>query len=292
MMMKLQMVQDRFTVRDRFSKRRAAGMYKDIMIKQIGVVRVSILDPPEMPLTGLPSVVRVFPGYADALLRLEEHSHYWVLTWFDQARRDVLKTIPWRINPNLPEFGVFGLRSPARPNPVGLSLVRLEKVEGSTLYVTGLDAVDGTPVIDIKPYFENDIVFSARTPHMQPARREILQEIFFKQAMAYHQEECSGLHLAVRMAMLAEENFGHISAPDLMVTVNGSACLADTLQGLTRARLANPPRFQYQYNESLRQSTWVKDGRTLNITSRCRLWPDDFWYAEDKEIFEVSLVGS
>jgi len=248
MMMKLQLVQDRPI------KRRAARMYENIVIKPIGVVRVSILDPAEMPLTGHPAVVRVFPGYADALLRLEEHSHYWVLTWFDQARRDVLKTIPWRVNPNLPEYGVFGLRSPARPNPVGLSLVRLEKVEGSTLYVTGLDAVDGTPVIDIKPYFENDIVFSARTPHMQPARREILQEILFKQAMTYHQEECSDLHLAVRMAMLA-----------------------------------NPPRFKFQPDASLRQSTWVKEGRTLIVTSRCRLWPDDFWYAEDKEIFDISL---
>ncbi len=283
MTMKLQMAQDRSI------KRRVDRMQPGIDIKPIGIVRVSILDPVEMPLTGHPSVVRVFPGYKDALLRLEEHSHYWVLTWFDQARRDVLKTIPRRINPNLPEFGVFGLRSPGRPNPVGLSLVRLEKVEGSTLYVTGLDAVDGTPVIDIKPYFENDIVFSARTPHMHPARREILQEILFKQAMAYHQEECSDLHLAVRMTMLAEETFGHISAPDLMVTVNGSACLADTLQGLTRARLANPPRFKFQPAETLRRSTWFKDGRTLCVTSRCRLWPDDFWYAEDNEIFDISL---
>jgi tRNA (Thr-GGU) A37 N-methylase len=60
------------------------------------------------------------------------------------------------------------LRAPARPNPLGLSLVRLEAREGNILRVSGLDAVDGTPILDIKSYFENDIIFSPLTPYIRP----------------------------------------------------------------------------------------------------------------------------
>lgn len=264
-------------------------MLQEINIKSIGVVQAPYVDLAEAPVLGYRAVVEVFPDYADALLRIAEHSHLWILTWFHRAQRDVLTTVPGRINPNLPEYGVFGLRCPVRPNPVGLSLVQLEQVEGHMLYVTGLDAIDGTPVIDIKPYFENDIVFSARTPHMRPLQREMLKEILLKRAVAHHQEECYDLHLAVRMAMLAEENFGHINSPDLHVTVNGSQCLADVLQGLTRARLANPPRFQYHLTDSLGYSEWSLGSKSLSIIVRRRISIENFWQVADNEIFDISF---
>lgn len=73
-----------------------------------------------------------------------------VLTWLDRARRDVLRVHP-RGDPGNPETGVFATRSPDRPNPVGLHRVAVLAVEGLRLHVRGLEALDGTPVIDLKP---------------------------------------------------------------------------------------------------------------------------------------------
>ena len=73
-----------------------------------------------------------------------------VLTWFHQSRRDVLKLHP-RGDPSLPITGVFATRSPDRPNPIGLHRVRVLEVAGSRIKVGPLEAVDGTPIVDIKP---------------------------------------------------------------------------------------------------------------------------------------------
>lgn len=73
-----------------------------------------------------------------------------VLTWLHQGRRDVLSVHP-RGDPNRPRQGVFSTRSQDRPNPIGLHAVTIEGIQGDTLTVRDLEAVDGTPVIDIKP---------------------------------------------------------------------------------------------------------------------------------------------
>jgi len=73
-----------------------------------------------------------------------------VLTWFHQSRRDVLKLHP-RGDPSLPITGVFATRSPDRPNPIGLHRVRVLEVAGSKIRVGPLEAIDGTPIVDIKP---------------------------------------------------------------------------------------------------------------------------------------------
>jgi hypothetical protein len=88
-----------------------------------------------------------------------------------------------------------------------------------------------------------------------------------RQAQAHHQENCQSLFLAVRMALVADEVFGHLNNQNLLVNVTGSACLADTIQGLSRARLANPARFSYQHSVSLQQTIWTLPGRgTLTLT--------------------------
>jgi tRNA-Thr(GGU) m(6)t(6)A37 methyltransferase TsaA len=235
------------------------------------------------------AVIEIFPKYADGLLRIEKNSHLWILTWFHLARRDTLSTVPYRVDPNAPSYGVFALRTPVRPNPVGLSLVHLDKVEGRMLYVTGMDAVNRTSVIDIKPYFENDIVFSPRTPFIKPFKREMLQKHFLKQALTHHQEECPALLMAVRMAVIASEEFGHLNSPDLYVVVEGSPCLADTIQGLSRARLANPPRFEYRPADSLGCTVWRRGGKMLNLSARRRLYKSDFLGLADVDIMEVSM---
>ena len=93
------------------------------------------------------------------LLRIEEHNQLYILYWFHQRdtpkHRDVLKVIPRR-HGETAYRGVFASHSPSRPNPVGLTLVELVSVEGCTLTVKGLDAFEGSPVVDIKPRSSRD----------------------------------------------------------------------------------------------------------------------------------------
>lgn len=264
-------------------------MPEEIVIRPIGVVRSDYLDAGTVQDPQQRAVIEVYPKYEDALQQIEKNSHLWLLTWFHLARRDRLVVSPYRMNPNSPDYGVFALRAPVRPNPVALSLVQLHKTEGMSLYVSGMDAVNGTPVIDIKPYFENDIVFSPRTPNIQPFKREMLQNIFFRQAVTHHQEECPALLMAVRMAVIASERFGHLNSPDLRVMVEGSPCLADTIQGLSRARLANPPRFAYLPADLPGRTVWRCGNETLSITASRRIDMRCFLSLADEDVFEVSI---
>ena len=87
--------------------------------------------------------------YRPALLQIKGREHLWILCWFDRADRSVLKATPPGASE---EKGVFAIRSPDRPNPVSLCMVDLLGVNNGVLTVRGLDAIDGTPVIDIKVY--------------------------------------------------------------------------------------------------------------------------------------------
>jgi tRNA-Thr(GGU) m(6)t(6)A37 methyltransferase TsaA len=94
--------------------------------------------------------IEVDPRWAPALKDVETCSHLVVLYWMDKARRDLALQVPRHYGE---QRGTFALRSPARPNPIAMSVVRLLKVEGTQLLVQGLDCLDNTPLIDIKPYF-------------------------------------------------------------------------------------------------------------------------------------------
>jgi tRNA-Thr(GGU) m(6)t(6)A37 methyltransferase TsaA len=87
--------------------------------------------------------------YRTALWQIEGRKHLWVLCWFDRADRTVLRAVP---PGSSAEKGVFAIRSPDRPNPVSLCMVDLLEVSEGVLKVRGLDALEGTPVIDIKTY--------------------------------------------------------------------------------------------------------------------------------------------
>ena len=94
--------------------------------------------------------IEVDPRWAPGLTKVETLSHIIVLYWMDRSRRDLVLQVPRHYGE---QFGTFALRSPARPNPIALSVARLVKVDGPKLQVVGLDCLDGTPLIDIKPYF-------------------------------------------------------------------------------------------------------------------------------------------
>ncbi|ANZ43209.1 tRNA-Thr(GGU) m(6)t(6)A37 methyltransferase TsaA [Lentzea guizhouensis] len=94
--------------------------------------------------------VVVVPQYARAMAELQAGQEVLLLTWLDRADRAVLAVHP-RDDQDRPETGVFSTRSPDRPNPIGLHRVRIIAVEGQKFQVSGLEAIDGTPVVDVKP---------------------------------------------------------------------------------------------------------------------------------------------
>jgi tRNA-Thr(GGU) m(6)t(6)A37 methyltransferase TsaA len=90
------------------------------------------------------------PRWAAALKGIESCTHIIVLYWMERSRRDLVVQVPRHYGVGR---GTFALRSPARPNPIALSVVQLTKVSGTRLAVVGLDCLDQTPLLDIKPYF-------------------------------------------------------------------------------------------------------------------------------------------
>jgi tRNA-Thr(GGU) m(6)t(6)A37 methyltransferase TsaA len=94
--------------------------------------------------------IEVDSRWAPALKDVESCSHLVVLYWMDRSRRDIVLQVPRHYGQ---QRGTFSLRSPARPNPIAMSVVRLLTVEGPRLSVVGLDCLDGTPLLDLKPYF-------------------------------------------------------------------------------------------------------------------------------------------
>ena len=100
--------------------------------------------------SGAVCTIEVDPRWAPALSGVETCTHLIVLYWMDQARRDLVVQTPAHYGTGR---GTFSLRSPVRPNPIALSVVKLLKIEGGRLEVVGLDCLDGTLLLDIKPYF-------------------------------------------------------------------------------------------------------------------------------------------
>jgi tRNA-Thr(GGU) m(6)t(6)A37 methyltransferase TsaA len=96
------------------------------------------------------STIAIDPVYADAVRDVRPGTELLVLTWLDRAARDVQAVRP-RGEPDRPETGVFSTRSPDRPNPIGLHRVTVLAVDGTRLRVRDLEALDGTPVVDLKP---------------------------------------------------------------------------------------------------------------------------------------------
>jgi tRNA-Thr(GGU) m(6)t(6)A37 methyltransferase TsaA len=128
-------------------------------VHPIGWVESRLVDlhaAPRQGDEGAPDSVLVFrPDVAEGLRDLAVGSEILVLTWLDRARRDVLAVHP-RGNPANPEQGVFSTRSPDRPNPVGLHRVEVLSVEGTRIGVRNLEALDGTPIVDVKPVLSPD----------------------------------------------------------------------------------------------------------------------------------------
>jgi tRNA-Thr(GGU) m(6)t(6)A37 methyltransferase TsaA len=123
-------------------------------LRRIGVVESPLDDPqaaPKQADEGAPRAWLAFePEFAEALADVKSGDRMIVLTWLDRADRDTLSVHP-RDDENNPLTGVFSTRSQDRPNPVGLHEVEVVEVDGTRVLVDQLEAIDGTPVIDLKP---------------------------------------------------------------------------------------------------------------------------------------------
>ena len=126
----------------------------DYTVRPIGVVRSSLADRESAPSQGNEgapdAVIEIHADVAAGLDGIEAGHELIVLTWFHESRRDVLTLHP-RWDPGNPLTGVFNTRSPDRPNPIGMHRVRVVAVDGPALTVGPLEAIDGTPVVDLKP---------------------------------------------------------------------------------------------------------------------------------------------
>jgi tRNA-Thr(GGU) m(6)t(6)A37 methyltransferase TsaA len=128
----------------------------DMKVKFIGIVSSQIKQIPPKPgydWQAVESRITMDQAFTEALESLDKYSHIIVIYWLHKA---YIRQYSLRVHPhgdtNLPLVGLFASRSPYRPNPVGTKTVQLIKRQGNTLWVRGLDAIDGTPVIDIKPF--------------------------------------------------------------------------------------------------------------------------------------------
>lgn len=123
----------------------------------IGWVESPLTDRAQAPRQGgegaPPAWLTFTPGVSEGIRDLRAGTEILVLTWLDRAHRDVLVTRPGG-DPQNPLLGVFSTRSPDRPNPIGLHRVQVVAVEGLRVLVHGLEALDGTPLVDVKPVLD------------------------------------------------------------------------------------------------------------------------------------------
>jgi tRNA-Thr(GGU) m(6)t(6)A37 methyltransferase TsaA len=124
-----------------------------IIFKPIGVVHSPFKEPKNVPIqaaaSNIPGTIEVYPQYAEGLKDLEGFSHIILI-----YHLNLITNCALTVKPFLDEHthGIFATRAPARPNPIGISNVRLIRIENTTLHIQDVDIVDGTPLLDIKPY--------------------------------------------------------------------------------------------------------------------------------------------
>jgi tRNA-Thr(GGU) m(6)t(6)A37 methyltransferase TsaA len=133
----------------------------DITFKPIGITRTKSSDAEVREKGGIEGELEIYPEFARGLDGIDGYSHLFVIVYFDRLRPEQIG--PLKVKPRglvrrgfkleeLPELGVFALDSPTRPNPIGLTLVRVLGRQGNRIFVEGLDFFDRTPILDIKGY--------------------------------------------------------------------------------------------------------------------------------------------
>jgi tRNA-Thr(GGU) m(6)t(6)A37 methyltransferase TsaA len=129
-------------------------MREEIKIKPIGVIHTPYKEPKGIPIQGkfekgVKGTVQLFPEYQAGLKDIKGFSHIILIYYFDRSKEEKLIGRPFLEDE---PHGIFAIRSPHRPNHIGFSIVKLERVENNTITFSEVDILDGTPLLDIKPY--------------------------------------------------------------------------------------------------------------------------------------------
>ncbi|MEW6587351.1 MAG: tRNA (N6-threonylcarbamoyladenosine(37)-N6)-methyltransferase TrmO [Nitrospirota bacterium] len=137
---------------------------KQVFYEPIGTVHTPFRDAQDMPIQtkggmGIRGTIKLKPSFAEGLKDIEGFSHIILIYHFHRSKNYSLMVKPF-LDDKL--RGVFSTRAPKRPNPIGISVVRLRKVEGRVLHIEDVDIVDGTPLLDIKPYIPDIDAFKTR----------------------------------------------------------------------------------------------------------------------------------
>ncbi len=125
---------------------------KNINLKPIGIAKNSEKDERFGSFSDVVSEIIVDEKFTDALNSIEDYSHVIIVYWMDKVKSSVITHRP-QGNPDVPIVGIFACRCPQRPNPIAITTVELVEHKGNIIKVKGLDILDGTPIIDIKPYW-------------------------------------------------------------------------------------------------------------------------------------------
>lgn len=125
---------------------------KKITLTPIGIVRNNVKQSRFGSFKNVVSEIVVDKKFTDALNGIEDYSHVIIVFWMDKIKSHVITHRP-QGNPDVPIVGIFSCRCPQRPNPIAMTTVKVLGRKGNKLKVKGLDIIDGTPVIDIKPYW-------------------------------------------------------------------------------------------------------------------------------------------
>ncbi|HID51933.1 MAG TPA: tRNA (N6-threonylcarbamoyladenosine(37)-N6)-methyltransferase TrmO [Anaerolineae bacterium] len=147
-----------------------------IELKPIGIIHTPFTRPDGTPIqpagaAGVHGTVEVFEEYHAGLKDLGDFSHIILLYHFHRSQGFNLQVVPFM---DTQPRGLFATRAPKRPNPVGLSIVQLDRIEGGILHIQNVDILDGTPLLDIKPYVpEFDSYEEVRTGWLEQARKTI-----------------------------------------------------------------------------------------------------------------------
>jgi tRNA-Thr(GGU) m(6)t(6)A37 methyltransferase TsaA len=150
-----------------------------ISFKPIGIIHSPFQTLENMPIqptseASQPGVVEIFPEFMEGLSDLEKFSHMYLIYHFHRVQFMKLKVTPFLDNH---ERGLFATRAPCRPNPIGLSLVQLERIEENRLFIAAIDILDQTPLLDIKPFIPKfEPQKNVRTGWVEQARNQVSKQ--------------------------------------------------------------------------------------------------------------------
>ncbi len=151
-----------------------------VVMTPIGIIHSPFADLRGMPIqppggSASRGTVEVFEPYQRGLRDLEGFSHIFLLYVFHRSRSFDLEVVPFM---DAQPRGLFATRAPNRPNPIGMSVVQLDKIEAGTLHIRNLDILDGTPLLDIKPYVPNfDVQRNVRTGWLEKAKGRVARRV-------------------------------------------------------------------------------------------------------------------